>query len=469
MSPDIIAPVMFGTLVIVLLGGFPVAFSLAAVAAVFGIAGVLAGLFTAAFLLNMPLRVQGVFNSDNFLAIPMFVLMGLILERTGIAEDTLIAIGRLFRKQPGGLLVATLVVGSMLSAITGFVSASVIAMGLIALPTMLRAGYDPKLATGTIAAAGTLAQMLPPSLVLIVLAEQVEVPLVEIFHAALLPSAMLVGLYLVYIVAITRWRPGLAPPLVEATTSASNAWKEAAVAAGMPLVLILAILASIFFGVATPTEGGAVGVCAALLIGLAKRRLNRRRLAEALTNAGVLCSSVIFLLLGASFFMLVFRGFNGQVWIEQLFGQLPQGQLPFLLFMCIGIFLLGFFLDFFEIAFIVVPLIAPVARKLGIDMVWFTVIVAVVLQTSFMHPPFGIALYNLRSVAPSEVRTSDIYLGAIPFLGLQMAMVGILVAFPGIASTPSPAATLTDKQVEDALRMPSDPIPEPSVDTISNK
>ena len=240
-------------------------------------------------------------------------------------------------------------------------------------------------------------------------------------------------------------------------------------AAGVPLALILAVLASIFFGVATPTEGGAVGVCAALLIGLAKRRLSRQRLAEALTNAGVLCSSVIFLLLGASFFMLVFRGFNGQAWIEQLFGHLPQGQLPFLLFVCIGIFLLGFFLDFFEIAFIVVPLIAPVARKLGIDMVWFTVIVAVVLQTSFMHPPFGIALYNLRSVAPPSVRTSEIYLGAIPFLVLQMAMVGILVAFPGIASTPPPAATLTDKQVEDALKAPPEPEPETPTDPIPTK
>lgn len=469
MSPEFIAPVMFGTLVVVLLAGFPVAFSLAAVAALFGITGILVGQFPAPFLLNMPLRVQGVFNSDNFLAIPMFVLMGLILERTGIAEDTLLALGRLFRKQPGGLLVATLAMGSMLSAITGFVSASVIAMGLIALPTMLKAGYDPKLATGSIAAAGTLAQMLPPSLVLIVLAEQVEVPLVEIFHAALLPSAMLVGLYLVYVVAVTRWRPDLAPPMVEVTTASSNVWKEAAVAAGVPMVLVLAILASIFFGVATPTEGGAVGVCAAMLIGLAKRRLSRRRLAEALTNTGVLCSSVIFMLLGASFFTLVFRGFDGQAWIEQLFGHLPQGQLPFLLFVCIGIFLLGFFLDFFEITFIVVPLIAPVARKLGVDMVWFTIIVAVILQTSFMHPPFGIALYNLRSVAPPEVRTSEIYLGAIPFLALQMVMVGILVAFPGIASTSPPSATLTDKQVEDALRMPPDLIPEPSVDSISNQ
>ncbi len=469
MSSEFIAPVMFGALVLVLLAGFPVAFSLAAVAAVFGIAGVLAGQFTATFLLAMPLRVQGVFNSDNFLAVPMFVLMGLILERTGIAEDTLTALGRLFRKRPGGLLVATLVVGSMLSAITGFVSASVIAMGLIALPTMLKAGYDPKLATGSIAAAGTLAQMLPPSLVLIVLAEQVEVPLVEIFHAALLPSAMLVSLYLAYVVTVTQWRPRFAPPMADAANASLNAWREAAVAAGAPLLLILAILASIFFGLATPTEGGAVGVCAALLIGLAKRRLSRQRLAEALTNTGVLCSSVIFLLLGASFFTLVFRGFDGQIWIEQLFGHLPQGQLPFLLFVCLGIFLLGFFLDFFEIAFIVVPLIAPVARKLGVDMVWFTVMVAVVLQTSFMHPPFGIALYNLRSVAPPAVRTSDIYLGAIPFLLLQMLMVGILVAFPGIASTPPPPATLTDQQVEDALRPSPDLSLEAPGDLTPNK
>ncbi|CAN5473872.1 hypothetical protein BH10PSE16_BH10PSE16_05040 [soil metagenome] len=304
--------------------------------------------------------------------------------------------------------------------------------------------------------------MLPPSLVLIVLAEQMEVTLVERFRAALLPSAMLVGLYLVYVVAATRWHPGLAAPLMEAATASVSAWKEAAVAVGVPLALILAVLASIFFGIPTQTEGGALGVCAALLIGLAKRRLSRQRLAEALTNAGVLCSSVIFLLLGASFFMLVFRGFNEQVWIEQFFGHLPQGQLPFLLFVCIGILLLGFFFDFFEIGLIVMPLIAPVACKLGIDMVWFTAIVAVVLQTSFMHPPFGIALYNLQSVAPPQARKSDIYFGATPFLLLQMVMVmvGILVAFFGIASTPPPAATLIDRQVEEALKAPPELDPE---------
>lgn len=460
MSPDVVAPLMFASLVTVLLAGFPVAFSIAAIAAAFGALGVLTGQFNAPFLLAMPLRVQGIFNSDNFLAVPMFILMGLILERTGIAEDTLVALGRLFRKTPGGLLIATLLVGSLLSAITGFVSASVIAMGLIALPTMLKAGYDPKLATGSIAASGTLAQMLPPSLVLIVLAEQLEVPLVEIFHAALLPSAILVGLYLLLVIAATLWRPSLAPPTAWDIMMDPPAWQGAAAAALVPLALILVILASIFFGVATPTEGGAVGVCAALLIAIARRRLTHARLSEALMNTGVLCSSVLFLLLGASFFTLVFRGFDGQAWIEQLFGHLPQGQLPFLLFVSIGIFLIGFFLDFFEIAFIVVPLIAPVARKLGVDMVWFTVLIAVVLQTSFMHPPFGIALYNLRSVAPPSVRTVDIYLGAIPFLALQMLMVAILVAFPGIASTSAPAATLTDQQVQDELRAPPELVPE---------
>lgn len=465
MSPELLAPLMFTTLVVVLLAGFPVAFSLAAVAAAFGVLGVALGHFTVPFLLNMPLRLQGVFNSDNFLAVPLFVLMGLILERTGVAEDTLVALGRLFGRAPGGLLYATIIVGAVLSAITGFVSASVIAMGLISLPVMLKAGYDARLATGSIAAAGTLAQMLPPSLVLIVLAEQVEVPLIDVFHGALLPSAILVGLYLLFVLITTGWRPSLAPPIVSlASTSRRHPWLEAALAAGVPLGLILVILASIYFGVATPTEGGAIGVCGALLIGAVRRRLGSGRLSQALTNTGVLCSSVIFLLLGASFFTLVFRGFDGQMWIEGIFKHLPEGQLPFLLAITIGIFLLGFFLDFFEIAFIVVPLIAPVARKLGVDMVWLTVMIAVVLQTSFMHPPFGIALYNLRSVAPATVRTTQIYVGAIPFLAIQLLMVALLVAFPGMATTQQVQTRATDQEIEDALRTsPVEPVPEPEV------
>jgi tripartite ATP-independent transporter DctM subunit len=463
MSPELLAPLMFTSLVVVLLAGFPVAFSLAAVAATFGILGVALGHFNVSFLLNMPLRMHGVFNSDNFLAVPLFVLMGLLLERTGVAEDTLVALGRLFGRAPGGLLYATIIVGAVLSAITGFVSASVVTMGLISLPVMLKAGYDARLATGSVAAAGTLAQMLPPSLVLIVLAEQLEAPLIEVFHGALLPSAILVGLYLLFVLVTTQWRPSLAPPIASIRhASLGDSWLKAALAAGVPLALILTILGSIYFGVATPTEGGAIGVCGALVIGALRRRLGGGRLSQALTSTGVLCSSVIFLLLGASFFTLIFRGFDGQLWIESIFRHLPDGQFPFLVAIAIGIFLLGFFLDFFEIAFIVAPLIAPVARKLGVDMVWLTVMIAVVLQTSFMHPPFGIALYNLRSVAPAAVRTTQIYVGAIPFLTIQLLMVALLVAYPGIATYEQVQTSATQQEIDDVLRqVPQESLPEP--------
>lgn len=463
MSPELLAPLMFTSLVVVLLAGFPVAFSLAAVAATFGILGVALGHFNVSFLLNMPLRMHGVFNSDNFLAVPLFVLMGLLLERTGVAEDTLVALGRLFGRAPGGLLYATIIVGAVLSAITGFVSASVVTMGLISLPVMLKAGYDARLATGSVAAAGTLAQMLPPSLVLIVLAEQLEAPLIEVFHGALLPSAILVGLYLLFVLVTTQWRPSLAPPIASIRhASLGDSWLKAALAAGVPLALILTILGSIYFGVATPTEGGAIGVCGALVIGALRRRLGGGRLSQALTSTGVLCSSVIFLLLGASFFTLIFRGFDGQLWIESIFRHLPDGQFPFLVAIAIGIFLLGFFLDFFEIAFIVAPLIAPVARKLGVDMVWLTVMIAVVLQTSFMHPPFGIALYNLRSVAPAAVRTTQIYVGAIPFLTIQLLMVALLVAYPGIATYEQVQTSATQQEIDDVLRqVPQESPPEP--------
>jgi len=464
MSPELFAPLMFATLVIALLAGFPVAFSLGAVAAAFGVLGVALGVFSAPFLLAMPLRLQGLFNSDNFLAVPLFVLMGLVLERTGVAEDTLVALGRLFGHTPGGLLYATIIVGAALSAITGFVSASVISMGLIALPAMLKAGYDARLATGAIAAAGTLAQMLPPSLVLIVLAEQMDVPLINIFHAALLPSAVLIGLYLLFVFIVTAFWPRVAPPIEDMPHSSRKlVWREAVTAVSVPASLVLAILASIYFGVATPTEGGAIGVCGAIAIGATRGRLGGGKLSQALTNTGVLCSSVMFLLLGASFFTLVFRGFDGQLWIEGIFKHLPDGQAPFLFAVTLGIFLLAFFLDFFEIAFIVLPLITPVARSLGVDMVWLTVVVAVVLQTSFMHPPFGIALYNLRSVAPATVRTTQIYAGAIPFVAIQLLMAGVLFVFPGLAINQTVQIRATEQEIEDALRPPpAEVLPEPA-------
>jgi tripartite ATP-independent transporter DctM subunit len=438
---EILAPAMFLCLVVALFAGFPVAFSLAAVAGAFGAIGVATGYFNVTFLNNMLFRIQGTFNNDNLLALPLLIFMGMLLERTGIAEEMFTALNRLFGRLSGGLAYTTVIVGATLSAITGFVSASVVAIGLIALPVMLRAKYDPKLATGVVAAAGTLAQVIPPSLVLIILAEQLEVSLLEIYRGALFPAALLVALYLSYILLVTRLSPERAPSTLDRdVASQSQITLEVVRAAGPPLSIVSAVLAAIYFGVATPTEGGAIGVVAVLVLGLAGRKLTGQNLRQAMDVTGILCSGIIFLLLGASFFMLVFRGLEGHLWIESLFKFLPAGQVGFIVFINVAIFFLAFFLDFFEIAFIVLPLIAPIARHLGIDMVWFTVLIAVNLQTSFMHPPFGIALYNLRSVTPPSVPTSQIYWGAVPFLVLQIFMVGLLIAVPQIVTrTPTPA------------------------------
>lgn len=442
MTGELLAPIMFLSLVLVLLAGFPVAFSLAAVAGAFGVVGILAGYFKASFLLAMTLRLQGTFFNDNLLAIPLLVFMGMILERAGLAEDMFKALHRLFGRSPGGLAYAVVIVGAVLSALTGFVSAAVIALGLIAMPPMLRAGYDHRLASGVVAAGGTLAQVMPPSLVLIVLAEQLEVSLIEIYRGALLPALLLVAFYLAYIFVLTRRHPNFAPPAASNTAGAVGIalWKEAALAAGLPVSLVVAVLLSIYFGVATPSEGGAIGVTGALLLAIIMRRLTVRRLHEAMMAAGILCSCVIFLLFGASFFTLVFRGLDGHLWIEDLFRHLPAGQIGFLIVLNIAIFLLAFFLDFFEIAFIVLPLIGPIAKAMGVDMVWLAVLLAVNLQTSFMHPPFGIALYNLRSVTPRSVATASIYWGAIPFVVLQLSMVALLIAVPQLVVQSKPPA-----------------------------
>ncbi len=454
MTYDLLAPAMFASLVLVLLAGFPVAFSLAAVAGIFGLVGIATGHFDAAFLTNITFRIEGFFDNDNLLAIPLLVFMGMLLERTGLAEDMLLALNDLFGSIPGGLAFTVIIVGAVLSAITGFVSASVMGLGLISMPVMLRLGYNHCFASGVIAAAGTLAQILPPSLVLIVLAEQVDVPLLDIYRGALLPAAILILLYFTYILAVTWWNPQLAPVAREGQPTARfRGWLATIWAAGLPLGLVLAVLASIYFGVAAPSEGGAIGVTGALLLGIARRRLSMRNLKEALNIAGVLCSCVIFLLLGSSFFTLVFRGLNGHLWIESLFQHIPAGNLGFLVFVNVGIFCLAFFLDFFEIAFIVLPLIAPVAHKTGIDMVWLTVLLAVNLQTSFMHPPFGIALYNLRSVTPSSVKTAAIYLGAVPFLVIQLLMVAILILVPSIV-TRTATAPQDIKNIQIKIPMP---------------
>jgi tripartite ATP-independent transporter DctM subunit len=449
---------MFACLVLALFIGFPVAFSLAAVAGAFGAIGIATGDFNVSFLSNMLFRIQGTFNNDNLLALPMLIFMGMLLERTGIAEDMFVALNRLFGRLPGGLAYTTVVVGGVLSAITGFVSASVVAIGLISLPVMLRAKYDPRLATGVVAAAGTLAQVIPPSLVLIILAEQLDVSLIDIYRGALLPSALLVVSYLAYIFMVARLTPERAPAAPRTacgSSSASRVTADAVVTAGPPLAIVAAMLAAIYFGVATPSEGGAIGAMSTLLLGLAKRKLTGRNLRQAMTVTGILCSGIIFLLLGASFFTLVFRGLDGQVWIESLFSNIPGGHIGFILFVNVAIFFLAFFLDFFEIAFIVLPLIAPVARQLNIDMVWLTVLLAVNLQTSFMHPPFGIALYNLRSVTPASIPTSRIYWGAVPFLALQILMVGLLILVPQIV-TKAPTAKVDIDRVQIILPPPPD-------------
>jgi tripartite ATP-independent transporter DctM subunit len=442
---ELLAPAMLCALVVVLLAGFPVAFSLAAVAGVFGTLGVFSGAFPSAFLTAMYFRVLGMFNNDNLLAIPLLVLMGLVLERTGIAEDMLLALNRLFRRLPGGLAYAVIIVGTVLSPIVGFVSASVIALGLISLPVMIRARYDSRLATGVVAASGTLAQVVPPSLVLIVLAEQLEVSLVDIYRGALLPSAMLVAFYMLYIFSLTAWKPSLAPPVLDTGWSDDSDWRSGLrhfLNGALPIGLVLSVLASIAFGVATPSEAGAIGVSAVLMLALAKRRLKFAGMKQALVAAGVICSGVVFLLIGASFFTLVFRGLNGHLMIEALSQHIPAGQIGFVLAVNAAVFGLAFFLDFFEIAFIVLPLIAPIAHTVGVDVVWLAVLLAINLQTSFMHPPFGIALYNLRTVTPASIKTLSIYWGAVPFVLIQVLTVMLLILFPALVLrniTPPPS------------------------------
>jgi tripartite ATP-independent transporter DctM subunit len=449
---ELIVPAMFVSLVVALIAGFPVAFSIAAVAALFAALGVLAGYFPAELLGAMRFRIEGIFRNENLLSLPLFLFMGMLLERTGLAQDMLHALDRLFGAVRGGMAYTSVLVGASVSAVTGFVSASVIAIGLIALPAMLRKGYDPKLATGVVAASGTLAQILPPSIVLIVLADQLEILLLDMYQAVLLPSVVLVSLYLAFVWLMTRFRPDSAPPGSMGPLSAEEfrlALRDAAAAAGLPLGVIFLVLGSVYFGVATPTEAGGIGVAGTLALGVLRRKLGWGNVREAMEVTGILCSGIMFLLFGASFFTLVLRAFHGHEWIESLFGHIPAGEIGFLLFVNAAIFCLAFFLDFFEIAFIVLPLIAPIAVKLGIDMTWFAVLIAVNLQTSFMHPPFGIALYNLRSVAPSSVRTSDIYWGAVPFLAIQILMVGLLIAVPGIVLKNDPAAAAPAVQEPD--------------------
>ncbi|WP_204251137.1 TRAP transporter large permease [Elioraea rosea] len=429
---DLMAPLMFAGLIVFLIIGFPVAFSLIACGLSFALIGIELGFFQPAFLQGLPPRVFGILANELLLAIPFFTLMGAILERSGLAEDLLEGMGQLFGSLPGGLGYAVILVGAVLGAITGTVAASVLAMGMIAMPAMLRTGYDARYATGVIAASGTITQVIPPSLVLIVLAEVLGKPVGDMYLGAIGPSLLQTALFLGYTWLVALTTPNRMPPLPEsARTLRGFALGWTILQAIIPsLGLIFLVLGTIFLGLATPTEAGAMGTVGAIALALANRRLTSSLLWQGMATTMRITAMVVYILIGATVFSLVFAGVEGGHWLEDLLRDLPGGQTGFLIFVNIFIFLLAFFLDFFEIAFIILPLLLPTAKALEIDLIWFGVMLCVNMQTSFMHPPFGFALFYVRSVTPSSVKTREIYLGAIPFLLLQLLLVAIVVVWP---------------------------------------
>ena len=425
-------PLMFAVMVVFLLIGFPVAFSLAAIGLMFGAIGVWMGQFDVSFLHALPLRFHAIVANDLLWSIPFFTMMGAVLERCRLAEDLLEGVGKLFGAVPGGVAFAVVVVGAVLGAITGTVAASVVAMGVISLPVMMRYGYNMRLATGVIAASGTITQLIPPSLVLIVLADQLGRSVGDMYLGAIGPSILQIGVFLLFIAAVAIFRPHHMPPLPAEVRSGPK-WKliRQVLMGMLPAAgLMFLVLGTILAGWATPTESGAMGAVGATVLAALNRRLTLDTLWSACKSTMRITTMVIFILMGSTIFTLVFHGMDGGHWVEHLLTSLPGGQTGFLLFVAAFIFVLAFFLDFFEIAFILIPLLAPAAKSLGIDMVWFGVLVCVVMQTSFMHPPFGVALYYIRGIAPPSVKSSDIYLGAIPWILLQLVVVVAVVLWP---------------------------------------
>jgi tripartite ATP-independent transporter DctM subunit len=508
-----LAPIMFASLIVVLLLGYPAAFSLAFVGLFYALVGIGLGQFQPDFLQALPDRVYGVMSNDTLLAIPFFTFMGLVLERSGMAEDLLDTIGQLFGTVRGGLAYAVIFVGALLAATTGVVAASVISMGLISLPIMLRYGYDRRFASGVIAASGTLAQIIPPSLVLIVMADQLGRSVGDMYEGAFIPGITLAGMYAIYTLIVSIVSPkstpglpaeaigfreengsrGLGSLLVLTIASGVFGWwmmrnsdthgadfvvlcmffgilfafgvavvnwvidrltgfrflsrmaQQTTFVMVPPLFLIFLVLGTIFIGLATPTEGGAMGASGALILGALKRRLTLDLVRQAVQSTAKLAAFVVFILIGARVFSLTFYGVSGHIWVESLLTSLPGGQIGFLLFVNAFVFVLAFFLDYFELAFIVIPLLGPAAEHLGIDLIWFGVILGVNMQTSFLHPPFGFALFYLRSVAPREsfldritgkltpgITTGQIYWGAVPFVLIQLLAVISVIMFPSM-------------------------------------
>ena len=431
-----LGPVMFAGALVLLSLGYPVAFSLGGVAILFGLIGVGLGIFDPILLTAMPGRIFGIMANYTLLAIPYFIFLGSMLDKTGIAEKLLETMGILFGRLRGGLALAVVIVGALLAASTGVVAATVVAMGLISLPIMLRYGYNKELATGVIVASGTLGQIIPPSVVLVVLADQLGISVGDLFIGSLIPGLLMAGAFAVHVLMVAFLKPELAPALPVQVREIGGKALVGRVLRVMipPLLLILLVLGSIFFGIATPTEAGAVGSLGAIILAAVNRQLNWAALKQVCDSTLRITTMVIFILLGSTAFSLVFRGLNGDRLMFDLLANLPGGKIGFLVLNMLVIFILGFFIDFFEIAFIVIPIFAPVAEALGLDLVWYGVIIGANLQTSFLTPPFGFALFYLRGVAPPEVKTEEIYRGAIPFILLQLLVLVLIIAFPQIVS-----------------------------------
>ncbi|ABA20508.1 TRAP dicarboxylate transporter, DctM subunit [Trichormus variabilis ATCC 29413] len=431
-----LGPVMFAGALVLLSSGYPVAFALGGVAILFGLLGIGLGVFDPIFLTAMPQRIFGIMANYTLLAIPYFIFMGAMLEKSGIAERLLETMGILLGRLRGGLALAVVLVGALLAATTGVVAATVVAMGLISLPIMLRYGYNKELATGVIAASGTLGQIIPPSVVLVVLGDQLGVSVGDLFIGSVIPGLMMASAFALHVLIVAFIRPDVAPALpAEVREIGGKALGKRVIQVMIPpLILILLVLGSIFFGFATPTEAGAVGCAGAIALAAANGQFTLESLRQVCDTTLRITSMVVFILIGSTAFSLVFRGLNGDQFMFDVLANLPGGKIGFLFVSMTVVFLLGFFIDFFEIAFIVIPLFVPVAQKLGIDLVWYGVVLGANLQTSFLTPPFGFALFYLRGVAPPEVTTSDIYRGVIPFILLQLLVLLLIIIFPGIVS-----------------------------------
>jgi len=459
MQMENFAPIMFAGLIVIMLIGFPVAFSLSALGLLSGFIAIEMGWFPAGFMANLPLNVFGILSNETLLAIPFFTLMGAVLEKCGLAEDMLDSMGQLFGPVRGGLGYSVIIVGFILGAITGTVAGQVIAMAMISLPVMMRYGYNMRYSTGVLAASGTITQLVPPSLVLIVMADQLGTDVGQMYKGAWGPSILQVLIFAIYTFLVSRIRPSYVPgvPVTARTLVGWALWAKCLRGIIPSAILIFAVLGSMGglpfmdHAIATPTEAGAMGAVGSLVLAAIHRRLNWQMLKEAMNGTMRLTAMVVFILIGSRVFSLVFQGVDGAKWIEHLLSGLPGGQIGFLIVVNIFVFFLAFFLDFFEIAFIILPMLGPVAAKLGIDMVWFGVLLCVNMQTSFMHPPFGFALFYLRGIAdtlfkngalPRKVESRDIYLGAIPWVGLQLLLVAIVIFFPQTVTV------FLDKKVE---------------------